>query len=151
MAIVFIPEEELNLVAEVENNIRDRLLQLAEIGAKVKVEPSTLSDLGKVVPAGRLTIACVDSQFSRPPAGLLTGGEQIEEMHLQLDWQLRDLRTHQEAWRVVRAIWYLLHGWGPHHCNVGTLFCMGIELQPQTDQGYWPIYMMFGLRFKRVL
>lgn len=150
MAVV-IPEEALNLVAEIENAIRDRLLQLAEIGAKVKVEPSTLTDVGKTVPQGRLTIACVDSQFSRPPAGLVTGGVQIEEMHFQLDWQLRDLRTHQEAWRVVRAVWYLLHGWVPHHCEESGLFCMGIELQPQTDQGYWPIYMMFGIRFTRQL
>jgi hypothetical protein len=116
-----IPEEELNLVAEVENAIRDRLLQLAEIGAKVVVEPSTLSDQGKVQVAGRLTIACVDSQFSRPAPGMLTGGEQIEEMHLQLDWKLRDLRTHQEAWRVIRAIWVLLSGWQPHHCTESGL------------------------------
>ena len=149
--MLVIPEEELNLVAEIENAIRDRLTQLNQLGAREADEPSTLSDLGKVQPQGRLTIACVDSQFTLPPKGMVYGNEQIEEMHFQLDWQLRDLRTHQEAWRVILGVWYLLSGWQPHHCHDGMLFCMAIELQDRTEQGYWPILMMFGLRLKRAI
>jgi hypothetical protein len=72
-------------------------------------------------------------------------------LHFQLDWQLRDLRTHQDAWRVIRAAWVLLHGWRPHPCHEGTLFCIAIELQEKTEAGYWPIYSMFGLRLMRAL
>jgi hypothetical protein len=144
-----IPTDELNLVADIEDAIKARLLVLKELGASVEVDPSTLSDQQKVKPQGRLTIACIGSALSAPPSGVTTHARQIEEFRFQLDWRLRDLRTHREAWRIVQATWWLLTGWRPHQCHDGALFCIAKELQGQDDQGYWPIYMMFGLRIKR--
>lgn len=144
-----IPTDELNLVADIEDAIKARLLVLKELGASVEVDPSTLSDQQRTKPQGRLTIACIGSALTSPPNGVTTHARQIEEFRFQIDWRLRDLRTHQEAWKIVQATWWLLTGWRPNPCHEGTLFCVAKELQGQDEQGYWPIYMMFGLRIKR--
>ena len=144
-----IPADELNLIAEIEDAIKGRLLVLKELGAAVEVDPSTLSDQQRTKPQGRLTIACTGSDFAAPPAGVVTHAHQMETLRFQLDWRLRDLRTHQEAWRISQATWWLLTGWRPHACYNSQLFPIARELQGQDEQGYWPIYMMFGLRIKR--
>jgi hypothetical protein len=144
-----IPTDELNLIADIEDAIKTRLLVLKELGASVEVDPSTLSDQQRAKPQGRLTIACIGSSFTEPPIAVTNHAKQIETLRFQLDWRLRDLRTHQEAWRISQATLWLLSGWQPHDCHNSGLYPIGRELQGQDEQGYWPIYMMFGLRIKR--
>jgi hypothetical protein len=142
MFISDIPPDELNLLRILEDAIVERLSQLTEVGAtRIEAYPAK-EDSGQPVPKGLLQVAYTDSLWTRPRSR--NDPVQGEEMQFQLVWRLRDLRTHQEAYALLRATVWLLKGFCPIGCYDSCFYPLGASFVEQDEQGYWTYYQKFG-------
>lgn len=137
-----IPLDELEMIQRIENAIVGRLQTLTDVGA-TRIEAHPPEDpSGKPVPKGLLQVAYVQSRWSRPKSRV--AAVQEEEMQFQLSWRFRDLRTHQESYKLIRATYCLLKDFAPFDCWDSVLYPLAAELIEQDEQGFWTFYMMFG-------
>jgi len=135
--------EDLNLINRLEALIIERLQDLTELGAKVIAHPSYATS-GRTVPQGLLSVAYVRSAFG--PAPTRIAPQQEEEIQFQVSWRLRDLRSHAEVYPLSRAVVHLLRGWRPLNCFNSAFYPKNIELLEQDEEGYWPLFLLFGIR-----
>ncbi|NCJ05204.1 hypothetical protein GS597_01445 [Synechococcales cyanobacterium C] len=142
-----IPSGEITLLNRLENAILERLNVLVDMGARVEAQPAN-EESGRPVPKGLLTVAYVRSRWSRPKDR--RDPVQDEELQFQISWRLRDLRSHQETYKLTRATKWLLTGWVPDECLDAGFYPLDAELVEQDEQGYWRFYMMFGLLIRSV-